>query len=278
MASQAPTRQRRTVAQPQSPAGIDWNNPLTRGLVSAPLWSISSTRPHDPANSRSAYTPGGNESRLIDSNGIALSFSASTAGIKTSTLPLDPINGMTALMLFRPASSTPAANLAMCGWGQSVDFTPILYIFQVGTTGHFGFQFRDTTGLGPNVTVTEQLLAGVTYALAMRTNGTNLHSCAVNQNWYTDTTAMAGWSAPDNYAIGGLYRAAWSVPMGAGGLHGPYLFNRYLTDTEVSEWMRNPWQVFAPPPRLVQAPASAALPVYGTLGQFDPELRLAAWY
>jgi len=57
-------------------------------------------------------------------------------------------------------------------------------------------------------------------------------------------------------------------------------FNNAIPLRTAAELSRKPWQIFAPLPRQLWALAGAAPPptLTGTLGQWDPELRLAAWW
>lgn len=52
-----------------------------------------------------------------------------------------------------------------------------------------------------------------------------------------------------------------------------------LDFAELRSLAANPWQLWAPEPRRLWAPSAAYVaPPVGTLGQFDPEMRLAAWF
>ncbi len=55
-------------------------------------------------------------------------------------------------------------------------------------------------------------------------------------------------------------------------------WNRPLSLLEFQALYGNPWQLFAPLPRQMWAPAEYVPPPVGTLGQFDPELRIAGWF
>lgn len=56
-------------------------------------------------------------------------------------------------------------------------------------------------------------------------------------------------------------------------------WSRVLSRAEIFELSINPWQLFAPLPRMLWAPSGPAAPApVGTLGQWDPELRIAGWF
>jgi len=77
----------------------------------------------------------------------------------------------------------------------------------------------------------------------------------------------------------GSYNIAGSQPLNGIVTHA-MVWDRALSKAEVMEVLRNPWQVFAPLPRVVlPVPAPAAPPVLsGTAGQWDKTLLLDGWF
>ncbi len=56
------------------------------------------------------------------------------------------------------------------------------------------------------------------------------------------------------------------------------LWNRALRTPEIMALTGNPWQLYAPEQRTVGFQAGAAPAVFGTLGDFDPDLTVQAWF
>lgn len=206
----------------------------------------------DRASSR-VWTNNGAAIPVFTKVGRALNFvSASGQFLRAAPAPLNPKNGFTVLALVRPASSTPASVTVIFGFGTAADSNPICYGFQY-TTGHLGVQFRDNSGSGALVVSSQQMLAGQVYAIAVFGNGTNITGVRINRVSYLDTTSIGAFTAPDNMALGALYRTTAAL-LWDGDIGDIRAFNRMLVSEEIDEWAGSygafdqPRQLWMPPP------------------------------
>lgn len=93
-------------------------------------------------------------------------------------------------------------------------------------------------------------------------------------NFSNDTVGFTGVAM-----VVGSYRTDGAGPLNGIVTHA-MVWDRALSKAEVMEVLRNPWQVFAPLPRVVlPVPAPAAPPALsGTAGQWDKTLLLDGWF
>lgn len=233
------------VSQPEDLAPLNYGAARLQGLVAAPNFNRGIAGLVDDASSR-LWTNSG-ATRVIGSIGPAANFvAASSQYIRSQEGVPNPKNGMTVLMLVNPTSSTPGANRGFIGFGTSTDTISTLFAYQVPSTGHLGLFFRDSASTTASIASTQQMAAGRWHAVAVFTNGTNLHGVRIAKTSYTNTTSLtAPYTAPVSMCVGGVFRDTISNPFD-GQLSLPLVFNRVLSDAEIDEWAADPWQVFEP--------------------------------
>lgn len=146
-----------------------------------------------------------------------------------------------------------------------------------GTTG-IGYFFRVNFGptINPIVTTGAGTNSGLLICLIAQSLSATNHRLYANGLMTTDSTDAGPLAGTyDKLALGGA----------AGGLNGGLLwsgfgFREAFTDNEALLLSANPalfWGLFTQR-RLWIGAAAVANPLTGTLGQFDPELRIAAWF
>jgi len=104
-------------------------------------------------------------------------------------------------------------------------------------------------------------LNGVATQTGSPPNGTNIaYETTYSRVGLIDGGANGDFDAIPGY---GYYMALW---------------NRVLTVAEAQLLCRNPWAVYEPQRQLIAGGLSVPAAVYGSLGEFDPELKLTAWF
>ena len=119
------------------------------------------------------------------------------------------------------------------------------------------------------------LVAGQSYAVAFRFINAVSASVFWNGQKRHEVTTTHNNSSASFYNLGYQFSQAERV----GNVAGFFWANKSMSDQELCGLTLNPWKLFAPLPRRLWVPQTVPpAPLYGTLGQFDPELRLAAWF
>ena len=234
----------------QPPANTQvFKSGVGRGLVSAPNWSsgISTKGFFDKASDIADWTLGGNETIVQTIHGRALSYTTAGTGGMRRPVPFQPDTPFTALFLINTVTSIPLVQITAFSFATDLDQIPLLIVRQALVTGNLELFQRDSGGGGAaTLDSGVQLTAGQFYACAFRTNGTTTWELFISGKWTKVTASSGGAMNSNNYAIGGLYRGAWSNQSGLDQIVGPYLFNRQLTDAEVDAWAKNSWNLFQP--------------------------------
>jgi hypothetical protein len=158
------------------------------------------------------------------------------------------------------------------------------------TAGLTGYQLMD--GYGTRSRIAKIQINGVNY---LRDPGTTWNVGASVRGLTVNATNLIGYDNGVSFgstatAAGAItYDATYSrkllLGFGSDGLgiagHGYWeaLWNRVLTPGEIAQLSANPWMLFKAPQRRIWVPSAGAAPILtGTLGQFDPELRIDAWF
>ena len=270
--------QRPWTQQPQSLARVNWANPISRGLLfcmqnSGGGFADATLRmagvKRDTAAAVQVGTP----------LGVALDF-LGTSQIEVapaSDTRFDLSGEMTMLVLCTP-DNTAGGTFGQYPFGQGND-SATLSQGAIRVKGLIGGYW------GSNLIVegATTLSNGVSVLIGFSRNGsTGSWSATVWLNGFSDGSASTtiNPSAQQLLALGNVGNAPGYSLSFDGRVHAAWLWNRPLSSTEHVSLAANLWQLFAPLPRRLWVPQFGAPPAppVGTLGQFDPELRLAAWF
>lgn len=229
--------------QPQDAVGVDWNNPITLGLVSALMPNSSNYR---DSVTQSAYLSTGATAsasklgRVVDLNGSAY--------VNLGKQSLSEVN------LFADASSKWTA--VICARANVAGSTGTFLAKAGGSSATRTFQIFQT---GSGVQTPTINLRGGAGGVATDTNwgfsDANYHQYAVSWDGttaygYGDTTRKSvigvGTAAQEseNIVIGA--RTGGTGALLTGQTSYAYFWNRALSDAEVKSLSENPWQIFEP--------------------------------
>lgn len=232
--------------QPQQAVGIDWSNPITRGLIIAENHS----NPRFAAFNSPTQKVGPS---YRGAGGVATRFvSSSSQYLKQSNTSLTNYP-LTFLSVFQRASRPFDGVLIGIGAGTN---RQILYVNQDniacfsgagGTTAQAVSASNNLGSFGPG-----DVRCAVGVVSAANSRSVYLDGALVGTNSTTvstgaSNTAVIGcyWNndAPSTYFNGDIYLSlAW---------------NRVLSDAEVQSISQNPWQIFKPLPRRIFVPVAA---------------------
>lgn len=230
--------------QPSFVTGVNRGRPLARGLCEA----LYPTR-HDLTNANSAQIVGVND-------GLAFKGGGTAYFIKTYSGP--PIT--TAGTILAVVQGAAGNGLVSVSLGKSTDNNPIIAL--QSTSANYGSFWTRTFSTGATISDTKiafeatkrHVLLGVFDDSGMRLYVDGVIAA-------TSATVVDYTSQPLNLlAIGALARATpASISPSSCALAA--VWNRSLTDAEVIEVSRNPWQIFQPLPRTIFAPAAGGTSV-----------------
>lgn len=229
---------RRWTSQPQYPAGIDWTNPITRGLV------YTGT---PDANPRLVAV--GVASRGVGSMGRALQVNGS------SNYYWEPFSGLisaaevTVFSLAYIASNSNSGTNEFFTGGNSGNANPFIALGNQGSG--IGFRVRDTAGVDNTLSSASLFTPAIgTHAWA----GVLSKSASRLEFWFDGSlntsgtpNASTGAIALTNIAYGTLLRTSsgqgYANPVS---IYCGYVWNRALTASELISISANPWQIFSP--------------------------------
>ena len=242
------------VSQPQGPTGIDWGNPITRGLVTATL-------------------PG-----MCQSAGAITPTPQYQAGVKQSVSRLGAV-ARTVANYGVSLGDQPKFNFG------TQDFTIFCVVSPVARTG-------TQVAVGRyNATSGSYWLGYTGGAVAFSVSGVNA-SCTAPAG-VTDTlcgvrsagsiTAYANGVSGSAVAAAGSVTATGILAIGVFGSYNSYdcvgdyaltaIWDRALSKTEILALSLNPWQIFAPDARNIWVPVAAGGPVtHATTGALTGQL------
>ena len=227
---------KRWASQPQYPTGIDWGNPITRGLV----WAFNGAMPRVPALGITGFTDSGTVSEVIGINGRAVSstgkraFSSSQCNSGTFTVFCAFEDSGTRGVARSPFDSDNNATTPQRVWQ--------MYLDASNFPGFIGF----STGGGPfiptgataNSAAGVTTLAGVVELTSVRVYMNGL--LAANQ-----TKGSSSMNVPLATNLVGIAGGLQGNPFGGRVLQAA-IFDRVLADPEIAALSSNPWQIFAP--------------------------------
>lgn len=215
------------VTQPQQPGGIDWSNPITRGLVA----SINGATGLHDAVSGGQWTigSGGQNDRRTVATKEGVGFDGDpylyTGGGFT-------FRELTSLHLI-PLKNQNFQYLAYLG-----DFPVFVYD---GRLSVFTPSYEQVVMIGWDGPPTKTILRLRGLEFAAWSNGTEHRSSQLSTYTPSDNATVALGGGTNESAVNSVLHLFW---------------NRALSDAEVASINANPWQVFTPSARAIYLPAS----------------------
>lgn len=247
-------------AQPQGPVGVDWGNPLTRGLcflvsgLDGSLDLVSGTR------ATSA------KSKSVTAKGVGVAATSGSSPLQWGHAPIVGSTGSgtgdVTLMAFSDTASAGSAGATLIG--QMMSGSPFSQVqLMVNFSGQAGVStngvatieaysgaargYADTDSSGVDGLM--HCYAGIKYG-----SGTahKIFIDGVSKTAATGSSGNFGIAASSRIAVGGeAYSTSRSViasiPFAAA-------WNRALSDAEIKSISNNPWQIFAPQQRNIWVP------------------------
>ena len=251
-------------SQPQRPVGIDWSNPITRGLAFA-----STSIVYDSISGIVGSPTGGTKPVVVvGGKGVSSRFSAASLGggyINFGNLAgVDLLrNGGTILTLIRISDVTiaqsiagKADNVANNGWVLQCVSGGVLHAKQIGSSN------------GSVSTSAGALVTNKWHAVALRWRGP---SVGVGLELFVDGLLLATGTSPTGTLVSDntlpLKIGSQTYTNGASrdfnGDSAVFLgTRRALSDIEIKSLSANPWQIFTPQSRQIWVPTSAGGDTY----------------
>lgn len=239
--------------QPQIPVGIDWGNPLTRGLKALLVPNITGSRLYNVVPGGVQPTTTGTISRSVGPSGVGQKYGdASGTALQTYTFPSGYVQ--TAGSVFwkgQRHASGPAI------FRDNQLNTSATMVWDNGSSA-WSARVNGTTlsGVGsfPVDTDTDFLLTGDTGGSVFYVKGASLGSVGAAWNWNGSTSF--GLHVNIGYAQG-VSATDYIIA----------LYDRQLSAVEAKNLSANPWQLFAPLSRTLWVPSAAASGTAALTGQ-----------
>lgn len=251
--------------QPDGPVGIDWSNPLARGLVLAdnPLVGFNEVDGKYPYSMATR--------RVSAGSGVAYSCESAPSLVHDYTYSPAPSGDTTVLLLATPAAAEDTLLSHVSADGEAGIEIEISAGGQLGVytaTANDWFEILSGLPLSP----------GVEAPLVVAHNNTS--------NALTFYTRSGSATAAGDSGISGRGAVAFSSYISSGSLSGvngstitlALMWNRVLDAHEARAIIDNPWQIFAPIRPPVPKAAVAESTRYGTPGQWDKTLLIDGWF
>lgn len=243
--------------QPQVPVGIDWGNPLTRGLVGA--WDVSGKSLTGLVGDLTKTSV----NLLPTSSGISfnlngsLSYLTNTENKQATSIPLS----FFCIINFKTIKTQRIFDVST---GTTAD--DVIGIQMTNDASIFAQHYDGAT----NATTTSHVIsASKKYVVCAVFNGLSSRSLYIDGKLInTNTTNVVAPSGINRVTIG---YAPWSgTEYYDGYILSPLLFSRALSNSEIKSLSENPWQIFKPKSRpvFIDAPKVIATQTVsaGTIG------------
>lgn len=257
--------------QPAGFVGINWANPNTRGLVAAYTNGVD----HVTGRPRPITNPVNGQNLAVNANGVR-SFEATEGG--TQHVQLGEVIGGTGPLTYICRGYKTGDNTTqgiLMGYGDRAT------LLLGGVPGGVHFRFYHYNGTNWNDSDVNGATSSTgTFSIAGRYDGVqgSAHGYGPGQSTYQVTTgAVAARASPGTYGVtlgedtndtGRSQNAFIDVAL---------VYNIALTNAQIKSLVDDPWQVFRSL-RLAAVPSEEQLQLFGTLGNFDAELRAACWF
>ena len=235
--------------QPQTLVGIDWSNPITRGLLVA----VNGATLTDLVSGK-LVTQVGSSAKVVSQKGVSYNFDGSSY----VSVPISWAAGPYTLFSFGVSTSN-ASNQIYCGIANSGSSTHTAEIYREKTNSSAlfieitGGSSAQTTNVPNSSSINNfYAIAGVAYA-------TNNRVCYVNGVAIASVSSTLSFvSAIDVFNVGVERYSGALAGKFIGAIPVSCLWTRALSGTEVKSLSDNPWQIFAPIQRRIWVPASVA--------------------
>lgn len=217
---------RQWTRQPQGPTGVDWGNPLARGLVR--LIDFSGPAPRDLVTGQYLTQVGSNVSSVVTRRGKA------TANTAESTFWTLPTNGET------------LGNLSM-GWIGAFSGGSVPIIVRDNTSVGGNYFFRNNGGAW------QHRYGGTDSSTASTINTSQVYVALFIGDSTTASTYVDGALIVQSAIGSEAFVSPWYIHQNGSNGTGPLatsvlmpIWRRPLSAAEGASWMQNPWQLFAP--------------------------------
>lgn len=239
-------------SQPKQPVPIDWSNPITRGLVSAPVPALGidavSGKTLTAAGAATTIAPGLSGMKLLGT-GSSVRYADITPIVMTEWTAFVHMDGTTTL-----------TDRFYCGVGNASANAPLMGVIAGNADGS---KIRNwaRTDAGPNTSAAVSTTRGVTdgkpHSAATTCTQTAISSY-VDGVFDTTTAQVTGTYTATKFAVCGNWRSgAIAAPTG-NNVYVALLFNRALSDAEIKSLSGNPWQIFQPTNRAIYPETDAS--------------------
>ena len=243
-------------AQPAQPSGVEWANPLTRGLIVA----ISGSKPVELVNGVALRSEGGPAIAGAPPGMSGPRFDGSS-GVLWAPIPRIALGNWTLLQVVR--GNSPATDRRSFNVGNSTTNTVIVAI---GTGASNAAKVRavgvNDAGTAPGdtgqVSAADAFVNTGSRVVGLRYDRESGYQCFVNgvADGFAAYVDAASTYTVDRVGVGALYRTG-AAAFFAGDSFGAFAWSRALSNEEIAEASRNPWQLFAPEPRRIWVPGTA---------------------
>lgn len=238
--------------QPTGSVRINWSNPLTRGLIFAGDASTARN-----LVSGALVTNNNGALQVASPLGLGRRFASASSQYLSSSFPARTLTDFTLFAFVNVDSFAAQQTIVYVGQAGSSTARAVLYSAQFANRLSLNVV---TGGNNPNVQAGTSV-AGRWYALC----GTSNTVGSVHKLYFDgalqviDTTgSVNAITNADTVGIGARNNVTWGIYSNSTVLC-PLVWGRVLSDAEVAEISRNPWQLFAP----ANAPVFYSLPATG---------------
>lgn len=260
-------------SQPQTPVGIDWSNPISRGLV----WAFNGSQAKLPLVGVPGFTDTGTIGESPGVNGAGVSARGGPFNNRREVS--SPQCSAGSFTVFSVCEDSGTRSAARNPFDSDNNATTQQRVFQLGLTAAnlptmIGFNTAGgpfiATGAASNSAAGVTSLAGVVEPTSVRVylNG----NLSANQG--KGAGAMNVPLSTNKLSVAGGF---FGNPFGGVVLQA-LVFNRALSDAEIQALSANPWQIFAPirKPIFIGASTTVSTPVL-TVGRPANDTAAGAW-
>jgi hypothetical protein len=226
--------------QPQIAVGIDWNNPISRGLKSAVNGGAFNFADLVDAN---AFV-GSNSGKAIIKNGVALNFNGSSDFL-SKTIAAPP--AYTTLCIVRTNTGSGVNNIMSAGAGGA-------YAWQIRQDSNQLSFYHESGGAPQLASESGVMTAGSEHIIVGTWDGASTTKLYRAGALRSSNTNVASIRSVTSLVIG---RESNVVQYWNGGIALCATWFRELSAKEVFDVSNNPWLLFPPLPRRIWAPVSA---------------------
>lgn len=237
--------------QPQTPRGIDWSCPLTRGLRVAwlPAGAI------DPVAIKN-YSGVGIQDIVGSHHGFAPKTNGTSSYLFRDFWPLTSQVDATIFALVQSSGTVSTDRRAFAVADAASTATILSITTGTADTSKLSVWARTAASQTPTALIsTGTVFDGTPHSAALTVKGTLLSSYVDGAADVTTTFSGNSGFNLNRAAVGCLYRSTTSNFF-AGGVYVGLVWDRALTSAEITSLNSNPWQIFEAPRRVYKALAA----------------------